>query len=601
MVEAGDAGRAVQRAACALLEAAEDLVPGGTVEAVVETPLAGAPLGHVSRIGRGGPVRVTLLERDELPAGARFALGAGHPHLADDGRDVAVPLLRDGGTHGVLVVRRDAPGAFGGAEVEALGALAGSHALAVENALLRQRLEHEAEHDLLTGLANRRGFTERLERALADRAETGWEVAVLVLGLDGFRDVNAALGHRSGDRLLAHVADAVLGTVPLGAQVARVAGDEFAVLLTGVLGAGRTEALAHRLQVGVAAPVTVDGVELQAAASVGVAVAHPDLDDARALLGAADVALARAKQAAGGVASRVAANPERRLSLVVADAGPRAVPAAHSSMATLADLRRALRGEPGAGEIVVHLQPQADAATGRIVGAEALARWQHPHRGLLLPLDFVPLADRHGLMLELTEVVLDRAVETAARCRDDGHPISVSVNLSARCLVDGWLTPTVTGTLERHRLPAHALTLEITEDSMICDPEHAVAVLDTLRATGVRLSVDDFGTGWSSLAYLRRLPVDEVKIDKSFVGGAEGTDLVIARSVVDLARNLGLETVAEGVEDDDTWERLAAVGCHAVQGWALARAMPADDLRRWLTAHVPDRTRGRRTRAGLPA
>ncbi|WP_088286253.1 bifunctional diguanylate cyclase/phosphodiesterase [Kineosporia sp. A_224] len=620
MSEEGFGDRTVTRTARLLFEAAEALVPGAALEAVVETPVPGGPWAHVCRVGRGGPVSVVLVDLEDVPAPARTVLASGRPVLEAGGRlrdehVVAAPLRRDGRVHGVLVARKPFPGnGFGHLDAAALASLGRSHGLALENALLVERLRHEASHDTLTGLPNRRGLQDGIEHALAERARTGCDVAALVLGIDGFRDVNAALGHRSGDALLRHVADAVLAALPLGAQVARSAGDEFAVLLTGVLPADRAESLADRLRAAAATPLVVDGVEVQARASVGIAVAHTDLDDPRSLLGTADLALAQAKAQARGVVSRVAVNPERRPGAGPSSGSPSAspsgptgagtTPAGRESMATLAELRRALRGEPGAGEVVAHLQPQADAGTGRVLGAEALVRWVHPVRGLLGPADFLALADRHGLMLDLTEVVLDRAVHAAALYRADGHDLAVSVNLSARTLVAQWLVPTVTSALERHGVPASALTLEITEDSMIADPEHAVALLDSLRDIGVRLSVDDFGTGYSSLSYLRRLPVDEVKIDKSFLAAGEraadaGADLVIARSIVDLARNLGLETVAEGVEDDTTWERLAGLGCHVVQGFGLARPMPVDQLRTWLAGYRADRAGGtRRPAAG---
>jgi EAL domain-containing protein (putative c-di-GMP-specific phosphodiesterase class I) len=255
-------------------------------------------------------------------------------------------------------------------------------------------------------------------------------------------------------------------------------------------------------------------------------------------------------------------------------------PPGHSKLAILADLRQGI----ASGDVTVHVQPQAHAHTGHVYGVEALIRWHHPHLGVLAPAAFLPLAERHGLIHDLTDLVLDQAVAAAAAWRTQGLDLSVAVNLTAHSLTDTRILTTVDHVLRRHGLPPSRLTLEITEDTVISDPASTIAQLATLRATGVRLSVDDFGTGYSSLSYLRRLPVHEVKIDRSFITtlSASHDDQKIVRSIIDLAHNLSLDVVAEGVEDQPTWDRLTELGCHTIQGNHLAPAMPVPDLQPWL-------------------
>jgi EAL domain-containing protein (putative c-di-GMP-specific phosphodiesterase class I) len=248
----------------------------------------------------------------------------------------------------------------------------------------------------------------------------------------------------------------------------------------------------------------------------------------------------------------------------------------------VAELRTALQYE----QLQVHVQPQARLRDGTVVGGEALVRWMHPERGMVNPDEFIPVAERSGLIAPLTTRVLDLSLRAMAEWRAAGHDLGLAVNLSTRSLHDADLVEEVTRLLRRHDVPAGRLTLEVTEGSVMADPARATALLHRLRDLGVRLSVDDFGTGYSSLSYLKRLPVHEVKIDRSFVIGLaeRSEDVAIVRAIVDLGRHLGLEVIAEGVEDAATWELLASMGCDLVQGWHLGRAMPTDELVPWLRA-----------------
>jgi len=252
-----------------------------------------------------------------------------------------------------------------------------------------------------------------------------------------------------------------------------------------------------------------------------------------------------------------------------------------------------LRGALQNGEIQVHVQPQAELRSGRVVGVEALVRWKHPELGWVPPDEFIPVAERSGLIGLLTTRVLDASLAACALWRAAGRDLAVAVNLSARSLQDADLVDEVARLLQRHDVPADRLTLEVTEGSVMADPARAVALLHQLRDLGVRLSVDDFGTGYSSLSYLQRLPVQEVKIDRSFVTdlSTESENVAIVRAIVDLGRHLGLEVVAEGVEDDTTWQLLASMNCDLVQGWHLARAMPTGEFLGWLSTR--ERARGR--------
>ena len=429
---------------------------------------------------------------------------------------------------------------------------------------LAARLLHQAHHDALTGLPNRVHLRERGHALLVERATDRRPVSVLLIDLDDFKDINDTLGHASGDVLLARMGPMLRSVVRPGDVMARLGGDEFAAVLADADEAAAV-AIARRIIEIVSSPLDVDGVRLTVGASVGVAVGPP-VGDIDMLLRRADVAMYTAKRARSGFA--------------VYD--PSQETTSRAKLTALGELRRAI----DEGEIVLHYQPKLALDDGRVVGVEALARWQHPTRGLLPPASFVPLIDGSGLVVPFTMHVLDRALTQASTWQAAGHDFAVAVNISPRCLADPGMAPTVMSLLDLHGVPPHHLVLEITEQALALDGGTSLATLSALHASGVRFSVDDFGTGYSSLSRLGRLPVDEVKIDRSFIAGMleDGEDAVLVRSMIELGHNLGLTVVAEGIEDQATADALAAGGCDTAQGYHLGRPMAVEDLDRWLRA-----------------
>jgi diguanylate cyclase (GGDEF)-like protein len=394
----------------------------------------------------------------------------------------------------------------------------------------------------------------------------------MILDLDRFKEVNDTLGHQHGDLLLVEVGTRLRTAVGPAGFVARLGGDEFAILLDGTDDEDHAIRVGRRLLRSLEQPVSLDGLEIEVGGSLGLAVAPAHGTDPAGLLKRADMAMYDAKASTGGLRlyePEADSDNPRRLLLV-------------------SELRTALN----TGRIEVHVQPQARLATGAVPSVEALVRWNHPELGAVPPDEFIPVAERSGLIGLVTTRVLDLSLAAVADWRRQGVDLSVAVNLSTRSLHDADLIDEVTRLLRRHDVPASRLTLEVTESSVMADPARAIALLHQLRALGVRLSVDDFGTGYSSLSYLKSLPVSEVKIDRSFVIGlsSQGEDVAIVRAIVDLGRHLGLEVVAEGVEDQETWDLLASMGCDLVQGWHLGRPMPTAELVPWLRATtVPGR------------
>jgi EAL domain-containing protein (putative c-di-GMP-specific phosphodiesterase class I) len=323
-------------------------------------------------------------------------------------------------------------------------------------------------------------------------------------------------------------------------------------------------------------PVTLDGLEVEVGASVGIALTPLHATDAAALLKRADLAMYDAKTSPRSLRiyePELDISSPRRLTLV-------------------SELRAALQNDT----IQVHVQPQGRLGSGEVIGVEALVRWEHPELGWIAPDEFIPVAERSGLIGPLTTRVLDLSLAACARWRAAGLDLGIAVNLSTRSLHDADLVDEVARMLRRHDVPADRLTLEVTEGSVMADPARAISLLHQLRDLGVRLSVDDFGTGYSSLSYLQRLPVQEVKIDRSFIAALsqERENVAIVRAIVDLGRHLGLAVVAEGVEDAATWELLTSMHCDLVQGWHLARPMPTEALPSWLAAHPATGPRGLR-------
>jgi diguanylate cyclase (GGDEF)-like protein len=420
--------------------------------------------------------------------------------------------------------------------------------------------EHLALHDPLTDLPNRSLFHDRSQQAILSARRDGTGVALMILDLDRFKEVNDTLGHHNGDLLLQEIGARLRTGLRESDSVARLGGDEFGLLLPHVADGDEALMLGERVRAVLRLPFTLEGVTLDLEASVGVALYPKHGDDVDTLLQRADVAMYLAKEDRSGcelyAADRDEYSPHR--------------------LALAAELRRALDER----ELVLHYQPKADLTNDRIVAVEALVRWEHPEHGLLTPDQFVPLAEATGLIRELTLRVLDEALRQQRAWRDDGIELRVAVNLSARDLYDLTLPATVAELLATHDVPATGLELEITESVIVADPMRARAILNRLSEMGIVLAVDDYGTGYSSLGYLKRLPIDEMKIDRSFVMQMtdDRNDAAIVRSTVELGRNLGLRVVAEGVETAAAWAHLKALGCDFAQGYYLSRPVPAVEI-----------------------
>ena len=432
------------------------------------------------------------------------------------------------------------------------------------SAKLAAERERQALHDGLTGLPNRLLLSDRTTRALDGAGRSGAGTAVLLIDLDHFKEINDTLGHYVGDQLLREVGERLAGVMREGDTVARLGGDEFAVLACELGGRGEAEQIAVRLVEALTQPFSIDGVRLDVQASVGIALAPDHGDDGSMLMQRADVALYAAKEHRGTFAFY---SPERDSHSV-------------EKLALLGELREGV----GAGQLRVFYQPKCDAASGVLVGLEALVRWEHPTRGLIFPDEFIPIAENTGLIGALTLEVLDQALGFARQLRDAGTSLGVAVNISVRCLTDLELPRQVAGLLGRWGVPPETLTLEVTETTIMVDPIRTMTVLGLLRDLGVSLSIDDFGTGYSSLSYLKRLEANELKIDRSFVFAmtSNSNDAVIVRSTIELGHNLGLRMVAEGVENAETWTMLKALGCDVIQGYHLSRPLPADEIVTWI-------------------
>jgi diguanylate cyclase (GGDEF)-like protein len=428
-----------------------------------------------------------------------------------------------------------------------------------------KELERVANTDELTGLANRERFRTQLEDKLTSAGRAGESFAVMLLDLDRFKEINDTLGHHYGDQLLRELGPRLVDCVGPDGVVARMGGDEFAVLpAERTADAEELERYAREIIEFVQRPFEVEQMTLQVGASVGIARFPLDGDDPHTLLRRADMAMYAAKDANRGVdlyANGLDRDSRQRLSL-------------------LSDFRRALDKD----ELVVHYQPIVDVRGAEVRGAEGLVRWEHPEHGLLPPGAFIAAVEQTGLIGPLTRHVLERSIAQCATWRTDGKDLSVAVNLSVRNLMDPDLPTQISTLLDIYGLPANALQLEITESMIMSDPERALAIVGRLSELGVRLSVDDFGTGYSSLANLKRLPIDELKIDRSFVSPMmqDESDLIIVRSTINLGHDLGLKVIAEGVEDELTLKRLATLGCDLAQGYHLSRPLTPDAFTSWV-------------------
>ena len=398
--------------------------------------------------------------------------------------------------------------------------------------------QHRALHDPLTGLSNRTSFLRTARQAVDEGTSDSSGLSVIIMDLDRFKEVNDTLGHQLGDELLVEVAARLATLASDGITVSRLGGDEFALLVRGTGVVSESVEIAEQIMARLDEPVSLPGITIDVEACAGIAVFPAHGTDADALLKGADVAMYAAK---GDHAPFTVYDPERD-------------PHSAARLALVADLRRAIED----GELALVYQPKIEVRSNKVVGVEALPQWNHPRRGTVGPGNFIPIAERTGLIGPLTQFVLESALRQCQIWRRDGLHLTIAVNVSGRNLMDIKFPETVRELLAKWSVPGHALEIEITESSLMSNTVRAGAVLEELRELGVTISIDDFGTGYSSLWFLRELPIDEIKIDRSFVSGLDAAqdDLVIVRSTIELGHNLGLNVVAEGVESSTTLNRL---------------------------------------------
>ena len=568
-----------------LLTQVRGVLRAGVAEIVIRSSRPGSGLVRTVLSG-DDDIEVTTAEEDALwrridvdgqplLASAPIREDALRFELAARGIDDAMiaPLRRgDGALIGLMLAgNRLGERTFSLEDLKLFETLANHASVSLENRHLIDRLrmeaadkEHQSLHDALTGLPNRLLFHERVEQALSHSARVSGKVGVMLLDLDRFKEVNDTLGHHNGDLLLQEIAERLRRTIRAGDTVARLGGDEFAVLLPELSGPEAAVAAANGIRHALERPFSIGEVTLDVGASIGIAVWPDHGDDAATLLQRADVAMYAAKATQDAVDVY---DPNRDTYSL-------------ERLALVGELRRAIEQ----GELAVHYQPKADTRSGRVIGMEALVRWHHARRGDVPPEEIIRVAEQTGLIRPLTLFVLAQALRQCRSWRRAGFAYDVAVNLSLRNILDAELPNDVLRLLDDVGLPSSALTFEITESSIMADPVRTEAVVSRLRSMGVAMAIDDFGTGYSSFSHLRRLPVDEIKIDKSFVQhmARDDSDFTIVRTIVDLGRNLGIRVVAEGVESVETWEKLASVGCDVIQGFVLSQPLGALDLDRWL-------------------
>lgn len=434
--------------------------------------------------------------------------------------------------------------------------------------------ERAAGRDPLTGLLNRKGFQQAVEAKLTDAAETNTAVTVMILDLDRFADVNSALGHDVGDKLLVELADRFVADKPPGKRIARLGGDEFGFIWAELDGMTDPLECAREIRARLDNAIVVDDVSIEIDGSVGIAVFPDDGTDFQTLFRRADIAMGDSKKRAATYARYAPEfdyhSPERLM--------------------LLGDLRRAL-DHPGAPGVNLYYQPQVNLATDEVIGAEALLRYHHPERGMVNPAEIIATAEHSSVMRMLTERVTDIALRQLKRWDEDGYRLRMAVNVSVRDLQSPEFTDYLTDRIEAYGVEASRIQLEITESALMADPRRVVDNVQRLSDLGLGISLDDFGTGFSSMQHLRRLPVTEIKIDKTFVTNLieRADNAAIVSTTIDLGRALDVGVVAEGVEDEKVRKQLADWGCRAAQGWHFGKPMSADDFDRWLVHHRADR------------
>jgi diguanylate cyclase (GGDEF)-like protein len=562
------------------------VLPDGTVIGGVGAPPAASkiPLDPGFRAALGGQTQIETLRADAgvgTPAERALLRRYGDLLLAQEGVRVTAggPILALVRSYAPLGPTRRQANADTRSIVGllALGLLVFWLALfrlvlGASRALSRQSKAnvHLATHDSLTGLPNRALLRDRTEAAVVASRRSGLHVALILADLDRFKEVNDTLGHPYGDLLLKQIGGRLQEHLRYSDTVARLGGDEFVVMLPDLRSREMAVDMAEKLAAALQEPFVLEGVEVDVGSSIGLATTPDHGDNFDELLQHADVAMYVAKKDGLGVVAYdtlLDSHSPARLSL-------------------LTDLRRAIQRPE---EFVLHYQPQADLATNHVASVEALVRWQHPIQGLLSPDSFIPLAEGTGIIRQLTWCILRAALEQNRQWADDGLLLRVSVNISARCLLDPGFADKVMQMLAEIGVPAARLELELTETAIMTDPDRALSILEDLASRGIWLSIDDFGTGYSSMAYLKKLPVREIKIDRAFIAemDVDDSDAAIVRSCLDLARNLNLTVVAEGVETQQVWDNLTALGCPAAQGYFLCRPIPSAELTKWMAGHRP--------------
>jgi diguanylate cyclase (GGDEF)-like protein len=483
------------------------------------------------------------------------------------GESISAPIHLEAGVRGAVMVSRrlGRETTFGEDDRTLFEALTNQASVSLANGRMVDRLRHDSTHDLLTGLPNRTFFGRVVDELVNGRASSR-AGAVVLLDLDRFKDVNETLGHSLGDQLLRQVGRRLSGALGSEATVARLGGDEFGIVLPSVRDAQEANAAAQSLLAALRSPISVREFSFEVEASAGIVLAPEHGADAVSLLQRADVAMYRAKR--------------QRTSCELYDATTD-----ESSPRRLA-LAAELRGAIAMGAVVPHFQPEVDLDTGVVVGVEALARWIHPTHGIVPPDDFISIAEQSGTIKLLTAEMISQSLRQCAAWRKDGIDLGLAINVSPWAL-NADLVKTVERELEKSGIAASQLTLELTESSIMADPARTIGILDDLARLGVTISVDDFGTGYSSLSYLKRLPVREIKIDRSFVMGmsADTVDAAIVRSTVELSHTLGLRVVAEGVEDQMSLSHLRDWGCDLAQGYYFSRPLAGAVLLDWMAGY----------------
>jgi diguanylate cyclase (GGDEF)-like protein len=487
---------------------------------------------------------------------------------------MVAPLFGDGGITGTMMVanRLGDVGTFDEDDLKLFETLVNHAGVTMENFRLVERLrknaaenQHQALHDALTGLPNRTLFHDRVRQALAASERDATKAAVMLMDLDRFKEINDTLGHHSGDLLLQEIGLRLQATIRESDTVARLGGDEFAILLPGVDVSTDVGLVAEKLIQALHRPFLIEDLALDVGASIGIATYPEHGMDANSLIQRADVAMYQSKDAHSDFEFY---EPDRDEYSPV-------------RLAMIGELRSAI----DEASLSVFYQPKVRIADGAFVGVEALVRWDHPTRGFMGPDAFVPLAEHTGLIRPLTMFVIEQALLQCRVWEGEGRLVDVAVNLSARSLLDAKLPGDVARLLDKCGVDPRRLHLEITESTLMTDPVRTEAVLAKLSAMGISFAIDDFGTGYSSLSHLRRLPVAQIKIDKSFVMNLSSeSDVAIVRSIIDLGRNLDLVVVAEGVDNVGVWAQLADWGCDVAQGYLIARPMPADRMSKWLAS-----------------